>query len=85
MSADNYMVVRKHPEGGYTYVMAFASDDEPDIDVKSNSPRYASLNAALIAALQEYSEYGVEVHPECEMSSNADTNPDVVERRQEQP
>lgn len=81
MSADNYYIVRKHPEGGYTYVMAFESDDNPDIDVKPNSPRYDSLSAALNAALMEYSEYGIAVHPECEESSNADITPDVHERR----
>lgn len=28
MSADNYYVVKPHPEGGFTYVMGFASDDD---------------------------------------------------------
>lgn len=64
MSADNYYVVRKHPLGGYTYVMAFASDDDPDLLVGVRHPQFITLGEAYDAANQEYSEYGVTLHEE---------------------
>jgi len=67
ISADNYYVVRRHPSGGFTYVMGFASDDdEGNIPVSRLEPMYPTMNKALDAAMAEYSEYGVSVHPECE-------------------
>ena len=71
MSADNYYVVRKHPEGGYTYVMGFASDSihEHAIPVKRGrfgwDQSWPTVEEALHAAIGDYSEYGVSVHPEC--------------------
>jgi len=67
MSADNYYVVRRHPSGGFTYVMGFASDEEDeDIPVRHHDPMYPTMNKALDAAMADYSEYGVSIHPECE-------------------
>lgn len=68
MSADNYYVVKKHPLGGYSYVMGFASDDDPDLTVTESYPQYKTLEEAVDAAIEEYSEYGVRVHPECRES-----------------
>jgi hypothetical protein len=72
MSSDNYFVVRKHPEGGYTYVMGFESDYENlgdnifvDINVKDTDPIYTDYEDALNAALEDMCEYGVVTHPEC--------------------
>lgn len=72
MSSDNYFVVRKHPEGGYTYVMGFESDPLNtennifvDIKVKDTDPIFTDYEDALNAALSDYSEYGVVTHPEC--------------------
>jgi hypothetical protein len=72
MSSDNYFVVRKHPEGGYTYVMGFESDYENNeshvfvnIKVKDSDPIFTDYEDALNAALADYSEYGVVTHPEC--------------------
>ena len=73
MSADNYFVVRKHPKGGYTYVTGFESDKENwdshlhvNIPVTDNHFNYPTYKEALAAALEDYSEYGVTTHPECE-------------------
>lgn len=65
MSADNYYVVRTHPLGGYTYVMGFASDDSPDRTAKPKDKSWSTVHEAVDAAVDEYSEYGVSVHPEC--------------------
>lgn len=72
MSADNYYVVRLHPEGGFTYVMGFASSDEDQYDIPVRENRFGwnmsflSVKDAFKAANEDYSEYGVSVHPECE-------------------
>lgn len=75
MSSDNYFVVRKHPkiDGGYTYVTGFESDAENgqesvfvDIPVKDHHPIFYKYEDALNAALEDYSEYGVVTHPECQ-------------------
>lgn len=66
MSADNYYVVRRHPKGGFTYVMGFASDDQPDLTVSEKHPRFPDLWEAYAAASSEYAEYGVQIHEECQ-------------------
>jgi hypothetical protein len=73
MSSDNFYVVRKHPEGGYTYITGFASFDinkdgsfKYDLPVNNNNVKYKTFDDALNAALEDYSEYGVFTHPECE-------------------
>ena len=67
MSADNFYVIRKHPQGGYAAVMGFASDEsEESPEVRSNHHQsFATVSDALDYASGEYSEYGVSVHPEC--------------------
>lgn len=65
MSADNYHVIRLHPDGGYTYVMGFASDDGPYPAATTNHTPYTTLECAITAACLEYTEYGVTIHPEC--------------------
>ena len=70
MSADNYYVVRLHPQGGYTYVMGFASDDDDaSLEVTERSPRFASLDEAVTAVAREYAEYGWSIHPEVAASA----------------
>lgn len=75
MSSDNFYVVRKHPSGGFTYVMGFASHDinsdgsfKYDIPVRKGDPIFNNFDDALNTALSDYSEYGVITHPECEDS-----------------
>jgi len=69
MSSDNYYVVRKHPLGGFTYVMGFASDeDDEDAPAHERDPQYPTVLKAFQAAGQDYSEYGVSIHEECEDS-----------------
>jgi hypothetical protein len=73
MSSDNFYVVRKHPSGGFTYVMGFASHDvnkdgsfNYDLPVRKGDPVFNTFDDALNIALADYSEYGVFTHPECE-------------------
>ena len=69
MSADNYFMVRKHPKGGFTYVMGFASDvDEDNIEIipeaRESDPIFVTRDLAMEAALREEAEYGASFHPE---------------------
>lgn len=71
MSADNFYIVRKHPFGGFAAVQGFASDvDENDEqiypEVNVTDQQFKSIGEALNWAVIQYSEYGVDVHPECE-------------------
>lgn len=74
MSADNFYIVRKHPFGGYAAVMGFASDvDDNDNQIYPEAnvvdQQFKSIGEALNWAVIQYSEYGVDVHPECESKS----------------
>jgi hypothetical protein len=67
MSADNYYLVRKHPLGGFTYVMGFASDvDEYDVEIvpeaKESDPQFKTKEEAMSASSHEYAEYGHSYH-----------------------
>ena len=64
MSADNYYVIRKHPQGGYAAVQGFASDENMP-EANSGYESFVSINEALNEANKDYSEYGVSVHKEC--------------------
>lgn len=66
MSADNYYVIRKHPDGGFVALMGFMSNDEmPVINPAKTYRTYETADEATAWADGEYSEYGVSVHPEC--------------------
>jgi hypothetical protein len=65
MSADNFNIIRRHPSGGFTYVMDFASSEEAYPEAKINSPRFESFALAMDEAQRDDAEYGVRVHPEC--------------------
>lgn len=67
MSADNYYVVRKHPTGGFGYVMGFDSDIRPDRDVHKDDPSFPTIEDAIDAACDDgWTEYGIQIHPECQ-------------------
>ena len=73
VSSDNYYVVRKNPKGGFSYVQGFESDPKNyasdvfvDIPVTDVSKVYKTYEECLTAALEDFSEYGVVTHPECE-------------------
>ena len=74
MSADNYYLIRKDRQGFYVPVMGFASDDTAPI-VRGNQPRFRDLAAAVTYASEDYTEYGVSIHPECK-----NPEPPVLER-----
>lgn len=58
MSADNYMLIRKH-RGEFVVSMEFASDDKPRrVDRKGNR-RFAAHDKAVDYARGEWTEYGV--------------------------
>lgn len=71
MSADNYYIIRIHPLGGFAAVMGFASDtDEFDQLIpplaSPTDPQFPTVSKALDWAISQYSEYGADVHMECE-------------------
>lgn len=87
MSADNYYIIRKHPDGGFAALMGFASDDRmPVIDTDRAYKTFETVDQAVMWASDEYSEYGVSVHPECReypasyMATFADTTHALVDR-----
>lgn len=66
MSADNYYLIRKAPDGKFVAVMGFASDpDEPKIDPEREYPTFDHPLDALMWAQEQSAEYGVSLHPEC--------------------
>lgn len=68
MSADNYWFVTKHPDGGFTYVMGFDSNEEkPGVweHLVSRLPRFDFVSEAISAAAADgYTEYGVQIDDE---------------------
>lgn len=66
MSADNFWHVTRHPDGGYTYVMGFASDDEiPKLHDDREYERYDTVTEALVAAHEDsWTEYGTSIDPD---------------------
>lgn len=72
MSADNFITIRKHPDGGYTPVMGFASydpdefEDYPAVDPRQNKAYPTIAMAILVAEQEDIVEYGISVHPECD-------------------
>jgi hypothetical protein len=64
MSADNFYLIRVHPDGGFAAVMGFASENDMP-EATSNLERFIELEDALVWAADEYTEYGVDIHPEC--------------------
>lgn len=82
MSADNFWWVTVHPKGGFTYVMGFASDDEPPIvDESRDLPRFDLLDEAWIAATRDgWTEYGVSIDPltKYEVMHSEDTKAEIL-------
>lgn len=64
MSADNFWMIRKDKFGNFAPLMGFASDEEDPI-IQLRHPRFASMEDAMFAIKDEWTEYGTSVHPEC--------------------
>jgi hypothetical protein len=65
VSSDNYLLLRKHPLGGFCVIDASASDDRTPVAMPDHQ-KYETLQEARVAARDMYSEYGMAVHPECD-------------------
>lgn len=63
MSSDNGYIIRKHPSGGYAAVHYFASDDKERLATRDHT-QYPTVAAAVSAKWDDWTEYGVNVHPE---------------------
>lgn len=71
MSADNYFLICRHPDGGYAAVMMFASDESEIDSVPSESfveqgfhNRFDTIEEAYETAASGDTEYGVTFHPD---------------------
>ena len=73
MSADNYLYVTTHPNGGYGLAMGFDSDEKAPV-VNEQSEEFGTLEGAIKAAHEEtsreYYEYGVRINPRLYPRSN---------------
>lgn len=67
MSADNFMVIRRHPNGGYAAVMGFMSVDYEDgyPEATTRDTSFPTVAEAEAYADSSYCEYGTSIHPEC--------------------
>lgn len=76
MSADNYYEVRKHPNGGFTYVTGFDSDTRGPRAARESDPQFDTAWAAWLAADSEsWTEYGISFHTECEDALRREVGP----------
>lgn len=65
MSADNILIIRRHPLGDFGIAVGFLSDEEyMNAKVHPKSTRYPTPQAAMIAAEAMDSEYGETYHEE---------------------
>ncbi|WIB65920.1 hypothetical protein [Curtobacterium sp. MCBD17_040] len=71
MSSDNYWLVRRIPATNrFVPLMGFASDDAlPRLEDRRDRQDYATAQEALAAVLDDYAEYGHDIHPECHLSA----------------
>ena len=65
MSADNFYVIVRHPNGGFTPIMGFASDEEFCAKAEEWMHSFDNLEDAYSYATEDWTEYGVRVDPEC--------------------
>ena len=67
MSSDNYYLIRRHPKGGFAAVHAFmsSSDDGWTPQATDQHPQFDTIDAAILSAADDYTEYGTQVHTEC--------------------
>lgn len=78
MSADNYYLIRRHPDGGYTPVMGFASSEDIR-PATSDDPSYPTVQEAMMSVADEYTEYGIDVEAGLENSAiNPLKTPDKI-------
>lgn len=65
VSADNFYEVRKHPNGGFTYVMGFDSYPGHVREASEHDPQFADIWDAYNGAQSQWAEYPTIFHPEC--------------------
>lgn len=64
MSADNYYYIMHHPNGGFTTIMRWMSDERPVRKVAPEDPRFLSFEKAYAYGATRHSEYGVRTSEE---------------------
>lgn len=69
MSADNYYVIRRHPNGGFTAVMGCASVEEDPEVCPEHHQSFPTVQKALdsVNSPDDWTEYGTHIHAECEV------------------
>lgn len=70
MSADDFYIVRKHPNGGYAAVHGFASSRNKDgtqyiPEATDKHLQFKTTYEALDYGIRKDPEYGVAIHDEC--------------------
>jgi len=80
MSADNYYMIRKHPNGKYVALMGFASDPteptvEPDREYEFFDDPMDAFFWAQGLEWPDAPEYGVSIHPECNVRKISKSDP----------
>ena len=63
MSADNYYFITRHPAGGFTAIMGFASEDSIR-EVQDSDISFRTLSEAAEWAGQQEAEYGLQFDTE---------------------
>ena len=58
MSADNYYFITKHPNGGWTAIMGFMSDESPTMP-SADDVQFRTVAEAVCYAQEDWTEYGV--------------------------
>lgn len=86
MSGDNYWMVVPNPDGGFSPVMGFASNDEhldpEDVPVpRVGAPVFATPEAALASVIDDWAEYGHSISPLCTSGAPMDLREAVESAR----
>jgi DNA helicase HerA-like ATPase len=66
VSSDDYLRIRKHPLGGFTYIREYNSGNGDTREAHEIDPQFSTIENAMKAALREGAEYGVYLDSECE-------------------
>lgn len=76
MSSDDFYAIRLHPLGGFAAVSAPASNDRWPV-IRPTDTRFDTFEDAKDHGGTMYSEYGINVHPECYVDRTTNVQRDM--------